>query len=148
VIQSKKILCIDCVNLLGNLKAHLETNDCSVDVAKSGREALTKITVQQYDLILTESRLSDMECPDLVRRIQNETPDTVTMIVTDHPNLRNVIASLNLGVDAYFRFPFDSEQLVATIEKKLTEREERGKIDQEKVTDMVKTRIRMLSQQE
>ena len=143
----KKSLFIDCVNLIRRLRVHLETNGCSVDIAESGREALTKIMAQQYDLILMESRLSDMECTELLERTQKVTPHAITIIVTTYPNLENVITALNLGVDAYFLLPFEYEQLLTIIDKKLKERGDVGTIDQEKITEMINMRIRMLSQQ-
>ena len=147
LIQSKKILFVECMYILSNLKVYLEIKDFSVDIAESGRDAIKKIMAQNYDLIISESKLSDMECTELLEKIQKVTPNTIKIIVTNYPSLKNVISSLNLGVNAYFLLPIESEQFLKTIKKKLKEQEEVGKMDQEKITEMIKTRIRMLNQQ-
>ncbi len=87
-----------------------------------------------------------MECPELLEKIRKVTSDTIKIIVTDYPDLKNVINSLNLGVDAYFLLPIAYEDLLKTIKKKLKEQEDGGKIDREKIAKIIKTRIRMLSQ--
>ena len=143
---SKRVLFIECINILNDLKAHLEIKGYNVDIAESGREAIKKIVAQNYDLILIESRLSDMECTELLEKIQKVTPNTIKIIVTDYPSLKNVVNSLNLGVDGYFLLPIESGQLLKTIKKQLKDQEEVGTIDQEKITEIIKTRIRMLSQ--
>lgn len=146
LIQSKKILFVECMYILSNLKVYLEIKDFSVDIAESGRDAIKKIMAQNYDLIISESKLSDMECTELLEKIQKVTPNTIKIIVTNYPSLKNVIYSLNLGVNAYFLLPIESEQFLKTIKKKLKEQEEVGKMDQEKITEMIKARIRMLNQ--
>ena len=146
MIQSKTVLFIDCINILSDLKAYLEVKGYTIDVAKSGREAIKKTLAQNYDLILIESRLSDMECTELLKKIRKVTSDTIKIIVTDYPDLKNVINSLNLGVDAYFLLPIAYEELLKTIKKKLKEQGDGGKLDREKIAKIIKTRIRMLNQ--
>jgi len=144
-VEKKSILIVDDDRaLLKSLRAILQSKGYVVDTAEAGGEAMEMSEAKFYNLALLDIKLPDMEGTELLTKMHRDTPQMMKIIITGYPSLENAVEALNLGADAYTIKPIDPERLLKTVEEKLREQEEAEKMNQEKVTEWVKTRVRKL----
>ena len=143
--KGKSILVVDDdKTILKSLEAVLRSEGYYVDTADNGKEAIEKSEAGFYNLALLDIKLPDMEGTELLLRMHECLPRMMKIMVTGYPELENAVESLNKGADAYLMKPVSPDKLLKIVQEKLTEQEEAGKMDQEKVKKWIETRVRKL----
>lgn len=117
--------------ILESFKDILECEGYIVDTARNGREAMEKSESRNYDLVLLDLKLPDVEGMDLLTRLNQISPRLIIIMVTAHAKKESADVSLSLGADAFITKPVNPEDLVRFIEEKLRRHREREMIDQE-----------------
>ena len=126
------------------LRAILAEEGYSVDVARTGKEAVKKSKTTRYNLALIDIRLPDTEGTRLLTQLKRASPRTRKIIITGYPSLRNAIDALNRGADAYVMKPFNMEKVLGTIKEQLEKQREEMMFSQEKVAEFIETRVKEL----
>ena len=134
----------DDTNIRVPLSTILQQNGYSVDIAKTGQEAIQKSKTSFFNLALLDIRLPDMEGTRLLTTMQENLPKMVKIMITGYPSLENAVEALNHGADAYLIKPVKPEKLLALIEEKLEEQSQAEKMTEENVTEWIKTRVRKI----
>ena len=88
-----------------------------IDDIHSGAEALTKMRLKRYGLVISEWHLESMTGHEFLREVRrdpgfNRTP----LIVIGESNSENVVAAKKAGANVYIVKPFDAQTLKAKIE--------------------------------
>ncbi|MCJ7766860.1 response regulator [Candidatus Bathyarchaeota archaeon] len=144
-MDKKNILVVDDDEAIAeSFKAILQAEGFSVDIAKTGKEAIEKSNTTFYNLALLDIRLPDMEGTKLLTKLHEELPIMMKIMVTGYPSLENAVKAVNLGADAYVMKPVKPDELLNVVREKLKEQEEAEKMGEEKVADWIKTRIQKL----
>lgn len=94
-----------------------------VDTARTGLEALEKSKGEFYSLMLIDVKLPDMEGVELLKKIEDTSPEIRKVIITGYPSVENAREALNLGAHAYLIKPVEAETLIRTMEMQLDERD-------------------------
>jgi len=111
-----KILIIEDEKLIAdNLKTGLEQHRFTADVAYTGREGYHLAHDFEYDVIILDLMLPDMEGEELCRRLRLEKIETFILMLTAKKQLGNIIKGLNCGADDYLTKPFEFSELLARI---------------------------------
>ena len=111
-----KILIIEDEKLIAdNLKAGLEQHRFAVDVAYSGEEGYALTGDSDYDVIILDLMLPDMQGEELCRKLRMEKNETPIIMLTAKKQLGNIIDGLNIGADDYISKPFEFTELLARI---------------------------------
>lgn len=126
------------------LSTILSDEGYSVDMARTGKEAVKKSNTKLYNLALIDIRLPDTEGTTLLTRIKKTSPRMRKIIITGYPSLQNAVDALNKGADAYVMKPFDMRKVLATIEEQLEKQEEEMMFSREKVAEFIETRVKEL----
>ena len=100
-----------------SLKAALETEHFSVDMACDGAEAELMVTNKFYDVIVVDYRLPDTDGISLIKRIKNISPDSVPIVVTAYSSIEIAIDSLKNGAYDYMVKPLNIPDLLKSIHK-------------------------------
>jgi two-component system, chemotaxis family, chemotaxis protein CheY len=88
-----------------------------VDDANNGAEALTKMRLKRYGLVISEWHLEQMTGNDLLQQVRSDPCfKRITFIVIGESNSKNVIAAKKAGANIYIVKPFDAQTLKAKIE--------------------------------
>ncbi|MCW4002386.1 MAG: response regulator [Candidatus Bathyarchaeota archaeon] len=127
------------------LKAILEDEGYTVDLAATGQEAIQKTEENPYDIALLDIRLPDMEGVELLKLIKDNVPKTRKIMLTGYPSMQNAIAALNKDADAYLVKPVDVEKLLSTIKDQLELRENERHFSEEKIADFIESRVKEMS---
>ena len=111
-----KILIIeDEKQIADNLKEGLEQHRFSVDVAYTGEEGYKLVNDFNYDVIILDLMLPDMQGEELCRKLRQEKNETSIIMLTAKKQLGNIIDGLNWGADDYITKPFEFMELLARI---------------------------------
>ncbi|HER9436831.1 TPA: two-component system response regulator CovR [Streptococcus pyogenes] len=113
--MTKKILIIeDEKNLARFVSLELQHEGYEVIVEVNGREGLETALEKEFDLILLDLMLPEMDGFEVTRRLQTE-KTTYIMMMTARDSIMDVVAGLDRAADDYIVKPFAIEELLARI---------------------------------
>lgn len=127
---SKILIIDDDLSMRELLEYMLSRQGYEVSCAKSGREAITMLEKNSYDLLLCDIRLGDITGLDVLRASKANNPGTVVIMISAYSSAETAVEAMNNGAYDYVPKPFNAEELEATIAKAL----ELKTLEQEKQT--------------
>lgn len=87
-MKRRILLADDELAILLTLKAILEMNGFEVETAATAREAEQKLSVAQFDMVITDMRMeSETSGYDVIRAARKQAYDPATAILTAYPSL-------------------------------------------------------------
>ena len=113
-IRPKRILVVDDEEtLVFFLKQGLQEISvaCYVDVASSGEDALTKLTYNRYDLLVTDLKMPGISGFTLVEVARSLHPDIKVILMTAFGSREVQDEAKSLKVEGYLTKPFPTVQL-------------------------------------
>jgi two-component system, NtrC family, response regulator PilR len=99
------------------LSITLQRMDLSARTANDVAEAQRMLKTEQFDLCLTDMQLPDGDGLDLVKWMQQYTPNVPVAVITAHGNMETAVRALKLGAYDFVSKPLDLaglRKLVAT----------------------------------
>jgi DNA-binding NtrC family response regulator len=88
----------------------------SFDTAGSAREALDKIAVQSYAVVLSDLRMPGMDGLALLRRVHEIAPDSICILLTGNADLHSALEAVNKGnIFRYLEKPYPTEMLAKVL---------------------------------
>jgi two-component system cell cycle response regulator CtrA len=93
----------------------LKTNGMVVDRTDLGEDGLELAKIYDYDIVLLDLMLPDMEGMEVLRRLRQARIETPVLILSGLNQPENKVRSLGCGADDYLTKPFDRAELVARI---------------------------------
>ena len=88
-----------------------------VDTSDSALTALELIQAQDYDAIVSDIKMPDMDGLTLLSRIQELRPDTPTLLITGHGENDLAIQALRGGAYDFIQKPIDRDYVVASLRR-------------------------------
>ena len=117
----KSILVVDDEPALCRLlEANLTAEGFEVEVAMSGKEAITKINQKNFDLVLLDLLLPEMDGVQTFKEITILNSQIPVVMMTAYPNNGLVETAIAEGVQFILRKPFDLSELQRIIRITLT----------------------------
>jgi len=101
--------------MAGFISRGLSDNDYLVDIAGDGDQALAKVGVTDYDLIILDLRLPGRDGLAICREIRNREFRSPVLMLTAMDSAADVVKGLNSGADDYLAKPFDFGVLLARV---------------------------------
>mgnify|MGYP000556528768 CR=1 FL=1 len=83
----------------------------SIDSAKDGEEGLELYNKNQYDIIITDILMPNMNGIEMATAIKNINENQNIVIISAYSDTKDFIESIKLGIDGYVLKPIDFEQL-------------------------------------
>ena len=87
----------------------------AVDSARSGEEADRALATTDYDLVLLDLGLPQMDGFEILKRLRQRRSTVPVLILTVRDSLEDRIAGLDLGADDYLTKPFHLSELEARV---------------------------------
>ncbi len=110
----KLLIIEDDKNMVRALKSSLK-NDYVLDVAYSGEEALSQISINEYDLILLDYMLPDINGLEIINELKRKKLTTPKLILTGIDAVDIKVLMLDSGSDDYLVKPVHMDELKARI---------------------------------
>ena len=112
--QISALLVDDDAKLRGLLRDYLEGFGFSLDVAEDASSGLEKAVANEYDVILLDMMLPDMDGLDVLRRLR-EIGSTPIVIFSAQDEEASRIVGLEMGADDYVPKAFSPRELLARV---------------------------------
>ena len=118
-----KILVVDDEKLiLSTLQYKLTKQGYQVALAENGQEALKSIKTTEYDLVLLDVKLWDINGITILEKIKAVWPDTVVIMITGHASLDGAIKAMRGGAYDYLLKPISDQELKIRVERGMEKR--------------------------
>jgi len=89
----------------------------SVQGATRAREAMDMIAKGDFDLIITDLKMPEVDGIELIRWIRKNSPGAGIVVITGYPSQESIKDALELGIIDYLPKPFSPQLLVDVTEK-------------------------------
>jgi two-component system OmpR family response regulator len=87
----------------------------AVDLARTGTEAVTRASSTEYDLILLDLMLPELDGFEVCRRLRASGVWSPTLMLTARDDVKSRVRGLDSGADDYLVKPFSFAELLARI---------------------------------
>ena len=98
-----------------SIELMLNNANLNVYATDLGEEGIDLAKIYDYDLILLDLNLPDMNGHDVLRKLRLAKIDTPILILSGTDDAENKIKGFGLGADDYLTKPFNRDELVARI---------------------------------
>jgi signal transduction histidine kinase len=130
------------------IKAILQLDGNEVTAVTTGKEAITQLREKEFDVVLTDLRLDDLDGIEILRETQKLWPDTVSIMLTGYASLESAVTALRSGAYDYLIKPSDVDELRATIGRALERRRLRQRLVELEQLDKLKTQFLSMASHE
>ena len=114
-----RILIIEDENTIAELeKDYLELSGFEVKVSNDGQEGLEHALQEEYDLIILDLMLPNVDGFEICRRVREKKNTPIIMVSAKKEDI-DKIRGLGLGADDYMTKPFSPSELVARVKAHL-----------------------------
>ena len=124
-MKSPKILIVDDEqNILRYLSDALDDEGYDISTKASGTEAVSSLQDDDYDLVLVDLKLRDIDGLEVMREVKKHSPDTVVIMLTGHGSLDSAMEAIRTGASDYLLKPIKIQALKDSLKEGLKKREE------------------------
>ena len=119
-----KILVVDDEESFCNhIHAVLDMEGYRAVVAHNAEQALGKLSLQSFDILLTDMKMPGMDGLELFKTARKIDSEISGIIMTAYGSISSAVTSIKQGATDYLQKPFEPETLLMVIEKAVRERQ-------------------------
>jgi len=130
---TSKILIVDDERqMCESLEVLLRDAGYETQITNNGKDAIECLARGDYDLILVDMVMPDMDGLAVMRHLNTEGLDPLVIVISGHASVESAIQALRSGAYDYLKKPFEHEELLRTVENALDQkrlREERKEVE-------------------
>ena len=89
--------------------------DYDADVARDGEEALKKLMMEHYDLVVCDLMMPGMDGLALLKKIKELDQDILVIIITGYATIETAVKAIESGAYDYIAKPFRLDELMIVI---------------------------------
>ena len=94
--------------------------DYEVETATSGKEALKKMSDNNFSLIISDQRMPEMTGAELLQKVKELHPDAIRIMLTGYSDIKDTVAAINKGeVYRYINKPWNDAELKLIVKQAL-----------------------------
>ncbi len=116
IVDDEEKICLNCVKILSRM-------DCSAEYALNGYEALKRLEIEPYDVVITDLKMSSLGGMEVLRRVKESFPETVVIVITGYSTVSSAVEVMKSGAFDYLPKPFTPHELRAVVMQALAERD-------------------------
>ena len=133
-----KILLVDDeIDFLKTITERLTLKDFDVTAASTGKDALTCVENDLFDVAVVDFQMPGMEGTQVLKALKEKHKYLEIIMLTGHATIDSAVECTKLGAFKYLEKPYDFEKLVETIkeayEARLKKKFEHDKENMEKI---------------
>jgi DNA-binding NtrC family response regulator len=110
VIDDERVICEGC-------RFAFSDSGYSVTTHITGSAGLDAIRNGQFDVILLDMKLPDMDGMELLRTVRREKPEVYIIVMTGYSTVQNAVEAMKLGAFDYLAKPFSEDELLLAVER-------------------------------
>jgi DNA-binding NtrC family response regulator len=102
-------------SVISILKTAIPDVEFAVDEASTGREALEKVRGHNFDLVLMDVKMPEMNGLEALAAIKEHDPRTFVVLMTAHSNLQDAVTAIKDGAYDYVEKPVNPQRLTEIV---------------------------------
>ncbi len=114
----------DEISVAKGLQMILTEDGYFVDLAMTGKSALDTFNKKNFDLLLADLRLPDIDGMEVIREVKNVHPDTGIIVITGYSNVPTAVEAMKLGAHDYLSKPFTENEIKSAVQNALKGKKE------------------------
>lgn len=95
----------------------LERIGCECRIATSGSQGVALIESENFDVVITDLRMDDVDGLTILRKAKTELPEAEVIVLTGHSSIHSAVTAMQGGAYTYLTKPLDIQELRAAVEK-------------------------------
>ncbi|HEV8136854.1 MAG TPA: EAL domain-containing protein [Pyrinomonadaceae bacterium] len=116
------VLIIDDDAQIRDLFVAILGNSCSCSSVASAEEALTKLSEEAFDLVISDIDMEGMSGIELIPKLHSISPGTVVVMISGHQDVETAIEAMRVGAFDYITKPLDMRHVDAAFQRALDHR--------------------------
>jgi DNA-binding NtrC family response regulator len=137
--KDNRILVIDDEpTVTDGLRLFLNDAGLRVDTASSGNAGLDLFQRGEYDLVVTDLALPDVEGFEVLKKVKEKDPTVEVIMITGYGSVDRAVEAVKAGAFYFVEKPFEPDGLLILIERALDRRNLRA--DADRLRDKLRTR--------
>lgn len=122
MIKEKILVIDDEVGIRSSLKGILEDENYVVKTAETGEEGLILLRGENFDLILLDIWLPEMNGIDVLDKIKSSEENIQVIMITGHGSIETAVKATKLGAYDFLEKPLTLEKVVVTVKNALKQK--------------------------
>jgi len=106
-------------NILSTLRRALEIEGFAVEVAGSGRLGLEKLAARDYDLVMLDVMMPELDGLQTLKLLREKDPELPVVMMSGHATLSTAVQATKLGANDFLEKPLSTEKTLLTIQNTL-----------------------------
>ncbi|MBI5026860.1 MAG: response regulator [Nitrospirae bacterium] len=115
VLDDDPVVTLSCKRILG-------AEGYSISTVEKGEDALKRLSKEEFDLLISDIRLPDINGITVLREARVIQPKTDVVIITGYPTLEDAKESVRLGAFEYIEKPFTPDFMINVAKKAFDKR--------------------------
>lgn len=89
--------------------------DCTVAV--TGKEGIEKIETEEFDIVITDLVMGEVDGLSVLKRARQELPEAEVIVITGHGTIKTAVSAMQQGATTYLTKPLDINELRTVVDK-------------------------------
>lgn len=115
VIDDEASICKGCSLILGE-------HNYSVSSRTKGKDGLREALAGQYDIVLLDIRLPDIDGMKILASLREKKPQTQVIVMTGYSTVENAVEAMKGGAFDYLAKPFTEDEIVLAVTKAIEDK--------------------------
>jgi len=95
----------------------LAGDDCECRIATSGEQGLEQIESENFDVIVTDLRMGEVDGLNILSKAKQEQPEAEVIVLTGHSSVHSAVTAMQGGAYTYLTKPLDITELRSAVRK-------------------------------
>jgi len=118
-IPANILIMEDDLNVAKGLKMILDEQGYNVDLEDTGYGAMDALGKNDYDLLMADLRLPDIDGMEVVKKVKETKPETEVIVMTGYATSDLAVNTMKMGAHDFIAKPFTEEQIKLSIKSAL-----------------------------
>ncbi len=105
-----------------NLGHVISKMGCQVRLASDGSQALAELEKNEFDLVVTDLMMENVDGLAVLQRVKELWPDTEVLVVTGYPTVETAVEAMRRGAYHYLAKPYGLDEARLLVQKALEKR--------------------------
>jgi len=115
----------DEANVGKGLQMVLTESGYSADLVTTGQGALDTFNKKDFDLLVADLRLPDIDGMEVIRQVKHDRPNTEVVVITGYSTVPSAVEAMKLGACDYLSKPFTDDQFKSAVKGALGDKAEK-----------------------
>jgi YesN/AraC family two-component response regulator len=112
----KNILIVDDeVNVCRGVQRIFEDEGFLSNYALTGTEGLKRAEEEDFDLVITDLKMPDINGLDMIKRLKQQKPDTPVVMITGYASVPTAVEAMKIGAYDYIPKPFNPDEILRVV---------------------------------